>query len=196
MRLVIILNMGNISKYDALKIKAVFLYTLNELKEADMITIFKIIYFANKKHLAKWGEPIFKDTFYAFEQGPVPSFLYDAIKFVQSRISEQYQKDNGSILIGSFKQEWSNGLAHLIAIEKPDLNHLSKSMIESIEESLKENKGISPEELSSKSHDQAWQTTDRNLPMNTLNIAYASGASEGTINYLKEIQEVELLINM
>jgi uncharacterized phage-associated protein len=47
------------------------------------LTIFyasKVLFFAEKKHLNRYGRPIVADTFIAMPNGPVPSTLYDFIK--------------------------------------------------------------------------------------------------------------------
>jgi uncharacterized phage-associated protein len=47
------------------------------------VTIFfvsKVLFFAEKKHLNRYGRPIVADTFIAMPNGPVPSTLYDFIK--------------------------------------------------------------------------------------------------------------------
>ena len=36
--------------------------------------------FAERQHYATYGKHLVKDTFCALERGPVPSFLYDAVK--------------------------------------------------------------------------------------------------------------------
>jgi Protein of unknown function (DUF4065) len=47
------------------------------------VTVFfasKVLFFAEKKHLNRYGRPIVADTFVAMPNGPVPSTLYDFIK--------------------------------------------------------------------------------------------------------------------
>ena len=70
------------SHEDIEKLKAVTLYILSKCGATDYIHLFKILYFAEKKHYATYGAHITNDTFIAMEHGPVPSFLYDALKLV------------------------------------------------------------------------------------------------------------------
>jgi Protein of unknown function (DUF4065) len=47
------------------------------------VTIFfasKVLFFAEKRHLNRYGRPIVADTFVAMTNGPVPSTLYDFVK--------------------------------------------------------------------------------------------------------------------
>ena len=65
---------------DVLKLKAAVLYVVNKCGEIGYMHLFKILYFANREHYAKYGRSIINDTFCALPKGPVPSFLYDAVK--------------------------------------------------------------------------------------------------------------------
>lgn len=58
----------------------IVLYVLNKTKGVDFYHFFKILYFANKAFLAKWGTRIIADDFCALEYGPVPTNLYNAVK--------------------------------------------------------------------------------------------------------------------
>lgn len=42
--------------------------------------IAKLLYFADKDHLNRYARPILGDRYIAMEHGPVPSFIYDALK--------------------------------------------------------------------------------------------------------------------
>lgn len=78
---------------DFLKLKAVVLYVINKCQTIDYFHLFKIIYFADKAHFARYGRRIIKDTYYALPNGPVPTKLYDIIKVAQgksSSISEDF----------------------------------------------------------------------------------------------------------
>ena len=65
---------------DILKLKAAALYVVNKCQAIDYFHLFKILYFADREHYAVYGRRIINDTFCALQNGPVPSFLYDAIK--------------------------------------------------------------------------------------------------------------------
>lgn len=42
--------------------------------------IAKILFFADKAHLQRYARPVLGDRYVAMEHGPVPSFVYDALK--------------------------------------------------------------------------------------------------------------------
>lgn len=40
----------------------------------------KLFYYADKQHILDWGRPISGDTYFAMENGPVPTAIYNLIK--------------------------------------------------------------------------------------------------------------------
>ena len=74
----------SLTENEVLKLKATALYVLNKCGKLDYFHLFKIIYFADKEHYAKYGRRIIHDTFCALENGPVPSLLYDAVKNIRA----------------------------------------------------------------------------------------------------------------
>ena len=151
-------------KYDVDKLKAVTLYILKKCGATDYIHLFKILYFAEREHYADYGKRITKDIFIAMEHGPVPSFLYNALKLV----TRQEQANADSLL-------WK--IANAVT---PG--------------SAEEYKDMSPWELSDKSHDEAWhEAWDvlQNSSMNPYKIAKAGGASDGFVEYLKDQDAID-----
>ena len=76
------------AKFEDRKLVEMVLYILNRTGGTDFYHVFKILYFAEIKHLAKWGRNITPDTFCALDYGPVPSDLYNAVKEQESPHSE------------------------------------------------------------------------------------------------------------
>jgi uncharacterized phage-associated protein len=175
--------MKNVSKYDALKIKAVFLYVLNKMNGANMLSALKIIYFANKKHLKSFGRPLIEDDFIAMPRGPVPSFLYDAINCAKGK--DYRDRPNVKILNDSFTSGWGHTL---IPNATADMEELSKSDISCLDASIEENGGCSATELTEKSHrDSAWknaESTSLKL-MNTIQMAIDEGTSDDMLEIIK-----------
>jgi uncharacterized phage-associated protein len=68
------------STYERQKLVEVVLYILNKTGGLDYYHLFKVMYFAEREHLASWGDRITADEFHALPHGPVPTLLYDAIK--------------------------------------------------------------------------------------------------------------------
>ena len=180
-------------KYDVDKLKAVTLYILKKCGATDYIHLFKILYFAEREHYADYGKRITKDTFIAMEHGPVPSFLYNALKLVTKQ-----EQANADSLLWKIANAVTPGSAELYyffaAAEEPDMDELSKAEIASIDKSIAEYKDMSPWELSEKSHDEAWhEAWDvlQNSSMNPYKIAKAGGASDGFVEYLKDQDAID-----
>jgi len=168
-----------------LKIKAVLLFVLQQLGGmADFIKIFKIIYFANREHLATYGRPIIDDDFIAMQNGPVPSWLYDAVKLENKNI-------------GVYKPV-SDSIEHVFfyiikAKEEPDMTEMSKSDVKCLLKSIQENKDLSADKLSEKSHDSAYEKR-RGRVMNILDIAHAGGATPEVMGYIAEDQAINQML--
>ncbi len=123
----------------------------------DLYHILKILYFADKMHLDKYGRFISGDSYSAMRNGPVPSELYDIIKHVRG--DGYYSGFNASIK-DAFKVE--NDGKDIIPLRNPELNKLSESEIECLDRSIKENMHLTFNQLKDKSHDSAFKSADEN----------------------------------
>lgn len=181
---------------EMLKLKAVVLYVITKCGEIDYFHLFKILYFADRAHYAKYGRRIIQDTFCALPKGPVPTALFDAIKVA----TKQASAINGSPLLTISNAIESPDFAYyfiLSAKEAPDMDELSKSDIDFLDTSIAENKDTDIETLSSKSHDEAWAYAwekQRAHPIDAILMAKAGGANEEMIKYIKENEEIDKLI--
>lgn len=178
---------------DMLKLKAATLYILKQCGELDFIYLFKILYFAERQHYATYGKHLVKDTFCALESGPVPSFLYDAVKVV----THSAHAAKGSLLqqlADSLKPGNAECYYFVGAAEEPDMDELSRADIACLDASIKENLQKDAKQLSEDSHDVAWKTawkTKNASPMDSLLIAQAGGATPGFVEYLKEQSDID-----
>ena len=178
---------------DMLKLKAVTLYILKQCGELDFIHLFKILYFAERQHYATYGKHLVKDTFCALERGPVPSFLYDAVK-VATNSAHAVKGSLLQQLADSLKPGNAECYYFIGAAEEPDMDELSKADLACLDASIKENVQKAAKQLSKDSHDVAWQTAwdaRSASPMNPLLMAQAGGATSGFVEYLKEQSEID-----
>lgn len=185
---------NRMSDDDIAKLKAVALYVLDKCGETDFIHFFKIIYFAERKLYATYGQHLVKDSFVAMEHGPVPSNLYDALKLMNSKggnkavkpISDALQPAGGECAWFFVK-----------ANEKPNLDELSPAEIAALDEAISEYKDMDTRALSELSHDTAWHSAwdvKHNAVMSSLSIAKAGDASDGFLEYLKEQENLDSLL--
>lgn len=187
---VIVMKKNNkMSADDVAKLKAVALYVLDKCGETDFIHLFKIIYFAERKIYAKYGQHLVKDTFVAMEHGPVPSNLYDALKLMNGKGNNKSVKSiSDSLLPAGGECAWF----FVKSSEKPDMDELSKAEVEALDEAIARYKDVDAKTLSEMSHDIAWHAAwdkSHNTQMSPLDIAKAGEASDEFLRYLAE-QEI------
>ena len=181
---------------DILKLKAIALYIVNQCGTVDIFHILKILYFADRAHYAEWGTRLSNDTFCAMDNGPVASHLYNALKDVTGKEPLRAGSPLKMISDALYQADplYEN---YVCAREKADMDELSASDIECLDRSIAENKGQGFGALSQKSHDRAWQEAyarQKNSEMDPLLMAEAGGASEETLEFIKENREFDRLL--
>jgi len=181
------------TKGDVLKLKAVVLYILQQCGELDYIHLFKILYFAERSHYAYYGQHLVRDSFHALPKGPVPSFLYDAVKMA-SGVKGHGDSSHSVIASALSHGDGECQYYYVKGAERPDMDELSKAEIRSLDEAISKYKDTEFGELSRMSHDDAWQAAYNNQPnsrMDSLLIAKSGGASDGFVEYIKEQERLE-----
>jgi len=142
-------------RFDPEKALNLVLYVAKEIPPATFHTISKVIYFADKLHLQRYGRLICGDSYVAMKHGPVPSEIYDMMKDVRG---------------DGFSEHWAvarkafqvQGKATVVPSEAPDLGVFSKSDLECLNESIKTYGHLDFAKLTELSHDEAWHATDDN----------------------------------
>lgn len=186
------------NREEALTLKAIVLYILKNSKSRASHTVYYIVktaFIAQQKHLAKYLCPLFDDKIIALQFGPVPSALYDALKIARGDAKTKYFHRNDELHIVydsiSFCDET------FTANENPDMNYLSKSAIECINEALEVVSSMSFEEIVNATHGDEWNkayNNPDNKNMSYLAIAREGGADESSISYLKENLELDCML--
>lgn len=175
------------------KIKAVVLYILQSFKEGtDYIKLFKLMYFAQRGYIAKYGRPIFEDSFRARPLGPVPSLTYKAVKTAESGD----RSDVTGRAMNSFISALHIEGQIVSSKRKPDMDYLAKYEIECLDEVISDYKDVDSRSLSKLSHnDKAWRAVRKRMKLNEaddlysiLDIARAGGASKEMMKYIEEKQ--------
>lgn len=166
------------------KIKEVVLHILNETQGLDYYKIFKVLYFAEREHLGKYGRRIIADQFCALPYGPVPTNLYDAVK--DKVISE---------LLADVVKFAGEDASNVLLPKRPcNLEYLSASDIACINNSIKENARLSFFQLKEKSHDLAWENAGHCKVMSSVDMARAFGASEDMLEYIREQENLDRIL--
>lgn len=175
---------NDMTKFDKQKLTEIVLYILNKTKGLDYYHVFKVIYFANISHLAKYGFRMTTDEFYALPDGPVPSILYNCIKNDCYCDKELEAMIDGSVAKGNYDAYYM-----LTAKRDADLDYLSKADIEEIDKSIKENAYLPYGELREKSHGGEWKRAYNNSGkkvMDVLGMAKDGMATDDMLEYIKE----------
>ncbi len=150
----------------------VLLWIISKLNaKVDFHKLFKILYFAEQKHLAKYGRFIIGDKFIAMKDGPVPSEIYYFLKRLrQNNVNANFK------IVDKY---------YIIAQQEVDLDELSESEILCLQEAINENKDLSYNALSIKSHKMAWKNANpEDDEMSFLEIAKEGGANAEMLKYI------------
>lgn len=121
----------------------------------------KVMFFAEKWHLNRYGRPIVADTYIAMPRGPVPSTIKDYIDEKWNWVDKPDDMDAVIVF------DRSKRLVRLMSgTQKPNLSVLSETDIECLAEAVEFCRGKSPDELSRVTHlDKAWRDAPLNGPM-------------------------------
>lgn len=173
-------------------IAELILYILSKGTPLTQYYVYKILYFAERKHLAKWGTGILPGEFHAWEWGPVPKRIYAGVKHL----------DDGTLPIDKALQQVISRADkdlgdYLIPLREPDMNYISASEIESIDESYAENVNLPFNVLKDKSHDSAWQKAwakGHDQVMSSIDIARAEGVSQAMLDYIAHNETMRLAL--
>ena len=166
-------------QFDKTKTLNALLFVANRVQRRDFHKIFKIIYFADRQHLAEWGRPITGDTYIAMEAGPVPSRLYDMLKIVRG---DSYLPDTEGL--GKYFQ--IDSWMYVNPLKDADLDQLSPNEQEVLDACIAKYASLSYDEIKEKSHDVAWRSTARDFAINWDNIAREAGLDESEVACLQD----------
>lgn len=178
------------TSHDRKKLTELVLFILDKTGGVDFYHAFKILYFAEMKHLAKWGSGIVPDEFCALKYGPVPTQLYDAVKELNHPrmiLSEELSE------VIQFAGEDAPNV--LLPKREANLKYLSKSEIEALEQSIEENESLTFGHLMRKSHDEAWEEANRRTNgtnvISPVSMARVLNADDAMLEYIEEQMQIE-----
>lgn len=177
--------------FDKQKLVEIVLYILNKTKGLDYYHVFKVIYFANIAHLAKYGFRMTTDEFCALPDGPVPSVLYNCVKD-----DVHCDKELGAMIQDSIAKGNEDAYYMLTAKRVADMDYLSNADIEEIDKSIKENAYLPYGELRVKSHSEEWRraycnTKQGRKVMDVVGMAKDGMASCEMLEYIKDNLAIE-----
>lgn len=181
------------TNYDSKKLTELVLFILGKTGGVDFYHAFKILYFAEMKHLAKWGSGIVPDEFCALKYGPVPTQLYDAVKELD-RPRMTFSEELSEVI--QFAGEDAPNV--LLPKREANLKFLSKSEIEALEQSIEENKSLTFGQLMRKSHDEAWDEANRRVNgtniISPISMAKVLHADNAMLEYIEEQMRISSVL--
>ena len=140
------------SRFDAEKALEVLLYITKRVP--NMYHALKVLYFADKEHLAKYGRLICGDSYIAMEKGPVPSGTYDIVKHARG---DGFCSANIPIKESIALQGYN-----IVPRREVNLDFLSESEVECLDTAIEQYGHLSFGEIKKLSHDAAFISADEN----------------------------------
>lgn len=135
--------MSNLSfKFNQEKAVEVILYIAHKIPDPTFHSVSKILYFADKTSLERYGRFICGETYYAMEHGPVPTNIYNLMK--DAVTTEQY----------GFKVENERVL---VPLRQPDQDQLSESDLLCLDQMIELYGNMPFWKKTEDSHDAAWE---------------------------------------
>ena len=167
--------------FDLRKSIQAILYVSNRLTRKDFHKIFKVLYFADRNHLSSYGRTITGDSYVAMDDGPVPSKIYDIFKTVRG--DGLFSAEKKAEFEPYFKvQNWM----FLVPQMDADMNLLSASDVEELDNAIATYGPLSWDEVREKSHDFAWRSTVKDHTIDLQNIMRENGEDEEYIGFVAE----------
>jgi uncharacterized phage-associated protein len=140
------------SRFNPEKAVEILLYVAARVH--NMYAALKIIYFADKEHLSRYGRQLCGESYVAMDYGPVPSGLYDLVKAVRG--------DGYCLTALSLADSFAVDGRLILPKRSPNLDLLSDSDIECLDEALTKYGDLSFDTLKRLGHrDQAFRDADR-----------------------------------
>ena len=181
--------------FDAEKFPHVLAYLLREVGPATRLSIGKLLYLADRIHLVRHGRPITGGRYCALQLGPIPSKALDILEdFV---IAKQVALEAPQV-----SRQFVDTLERLVSVdtepkyplysasEEPDLDKLSETDVEVLNEVVDKFGGYTAIELSKMTHDHAaYKKTPipKEIDM-ALVFEDEPGANPEVLEYLRETQ--------
>lgn len=160
---------------------AAMLFVAQRIDGLTMHKLAKILYFADKAHLERYGRLITGDQYVAMENGPVPSATYSLVKELGNAQESLFSIDEARQL----EVVRQDGKHVIRALVQPDLDALSDSDLVCLNESIAQYGAYGFGKLSDLSHDAAWNATERNQLMRVEAIASTFANPEPLLKHLR-----------
>ncbi len=157
-------------KFKSEKSIEAILYIVQNIKRANIHRISKIIYFADKAHLEKYGRFICGDSYLAMKYGPVPRETCGMLNNTNN--------ENKAFCIK--KKFWVK------ALRTASTDYFSESDLECLDNSIKQYGHLSSHKLANLSYDLAWQAAHGNHLIDIEKIVATLANADSLVDYLRD----------
>lgn len=154
------INMSNLIQFKISYNKTieVVVWLANMRPGIDIYHVAKVLFYADKKHINKYGRPITGDTYIRMPYGPVPSGVRDIVTENSWLSPDQLAQIKNSLIIDKNDNHYK-----LAAVRKPNMMYFSKSDIACLEDSLNKYGDMPFDELYQTTHaEKCYYETDPN----------------------------------
>lgn len=162
-------------KFNQQKAIEAILYLVSKAPVPNLYGICKFLYLADKASLDKYGRFIFGDSYIAMREGSTPSNAYNLLKDLRENPTNDLKREG----------------FYIRASRPPELEYLSRSDIECLDQTLKEFGGQdSWTKRKNACHDTAWQTawdkkgTSKSYPISIEDVVELFEDSDELVGYL------------
>jgi hypothetical protein len=144
----------------------------------------KVLFFAEKWHINRYGRPIIADTYIATPSGPVPSTIKNFICEKWDWV-ERPDDFDGAIAVSLDKH-----MRRLMpGSRRPEASYLSETDMDCLREAVAYCKNKTRDELSYMTHfEKSWRNVEVNSPMNYEDFVDDDNANKNAI--LEELREI------
>lgn len=173
-------------------VQAIAYLSAHGVRQLSKLKLTKLLYFADKYHLLRFGRPILGDRYYCLDFGPVPSV---ALNLLNEQISPSEEPGPHSELFRQYLTvDTRVRYPEFNAAREPDTSALTGSDREALDHTIQQYGTLSALQLRDLSHrDPTWLIPDCDRPQgSSVEIPYElffEGADEATRQMLAFIQE-------
>lgn len=143
-------------EFDPEKALEALVYVVGRVPQGDMYKALKVLYIADKLHLGRYGRFIYGESYAALPHGPVPQNAYDAVRVLSGERARSAFSE--SLLREAIERSGNR----LIARRAPDIDALSRSDAECLDEAIRDVEYDPFPVLKQKTHDSAYHATAAN----------------------------------
>lgn len=159
------------------------LYVAKRIPHPSFHSISKILYFADREHLSRYGSLMTGDTYVAMKHGPVPSAIYNLLKAAAGRHEPLVPLDWFELVQDNLTVEANH---RVLPLRDADPRKISAAQRACLDLSIKQNGRLGFDRLTRKSHDGAWKSAEQNEFIELAAIARTLPNAREVLAYLSD----------